>query len=407
MPEPAHDAVGVHAVDPDAVLAELGGEQPHLVGLVGLGRAVGDVVRAGEDRVLRGDVDDVAAHALVDHRLGRGPGDQEGALGHHVVLQVPVLLGRLQQRLADREAGVVHHEVDPAERQRRRVHGGLHGVRVGDVGDHRDRAVGRADACRRPRRRSSASRSATTTQAPSAASRSAMALPMPEPAPVTSATRAGQRLGLRHPLELGLLEGPVLDAELLALVDRCVRRDGLGAAHHVDGVDVELAGHAGGLLVLAEREHPDAGHQHDRRVGAAHGRAVRRPCCGRSRRRTPRGRRRAARAGGATVSSTLASRGQVDDQRAGPWCAGSGPGTRCPARPAASASRGTGTPAPRRCRCSGRAAGRRWTRGRGSPAPARPPWRAAPRRAAPRSPARPRRTARPCRARRGTSPRCG
>src|SRR6184192_4298148 len=59
---PAYDAVGVDAVDADAVLAQLGGEQPYLVRLVGLCRAVGDVVRPGEHRVLGGDVDDVAAH---------------------------------------------------------------------------------------------------------------------------------------------------------------------------------------------------------------------------------------------------------------------------------------------------------------------------------------------------------
>ena len=100
MPEPLHDAVGVDAVDPDAVLAELGGEQPHLVGLVGLGRGVGDVVRAGEDRVLRGDVDDVAAQPLVDQHLRGGLRDQERALGHHVVLEVPVRVGGLEQRLA-------------------------------------------------------------------------------------------------------------------------------------------------------------------------------------------------------------------------------------------------------------------------------------------------------------------
>src|SRR5689334_5840646 len=34
--------------------------------------------------------------------------------------------------------------------------------------------------------------------------------------------------------------------------DGCVGRDRLGAAHHVDGVDVELPGDAGGLLVRAE-----------------------------------------------------------------------------------------------------------------------------------------------------------
>ena len=42
----ADDAVGVDAVDLDPVLAEFGGEQPDLVGLVGFGGGVGDVVRA-------------------------------------------------------------------------------------------------------------------------------------------------------------------------------------------------------------------------------------------------------------------------------------------------------------------------------------------------------------------------
>ena len=86
---------------------------------------------------------------------------------------------------------------------------------------------------------------------------------------------SGERLRLRHPGELGFLERPVLDPELLGLGDRCVGRDRFGATHDVDGVDVELAGDAGGLLVRPEREHPDARHQHDRRVRAAHRRAVR------------------------------------------------------------------------------------------------------------------------------------
>ena len=116
--------------------------------------------------------------------------------------------------------------------------------------------------------------SATTTQAPSAARRMAIARPMPDPAPVTSATRAASGLGLGMPRELRLLERPVLDPELLRLRDRRVGRQGLGAAHDVDGVDVELAGDAGRLLVGAEPEHADPGHEHDRRVGAAHRRAV-------------------------------------------------------------------------------------------------------------------------------------
>ena len=48
----ADDRVGVDAVDPDAVLAEFGREQPHLVRLVGLGGAVRDVVGARRGRVL-------------------------------------------------------------------------------------------------------------------------------------------------------------------------------------------------------------------------------------------------------------------------------------------------------------------------------------------------------------------
>ena len=130
-----------------------------------------------------------------------------------------------------------------------------HGVLVGDVGGDADRHVRRrpssaAAACALAR-----SRSATTTQAPSAAIRAAMALPMPDAAPVTSAIRVASGLGLGIRGELGLLERPVLDAELLRLADRRVGRHRLGAAHHVDRVDVELAGHPRGLLVLAEGEH--------------------------------------------------------------------------------------------------------------------------------------------------------
>ena len=113
----ADHAVGVDAVDLHTVLPELGGQQPDLVGLVGLGGRVGDVVRAGEDRVLAGDVDDVAAEPLLDQHLRRRPGDQERALGHDVVLQVPVGDGGVEQRLGQRESSVVDHEIQAAEGQ--------------------------------------------------------------------------------------------------------------------------------------------------------------------------------------------------------------------------------------------------------------------------------------------------
>ena len=162
----------------------------------------------------------------------------------------------------------------------------------------------------------SPSTSATTTHAPSAARRWAMARPMPDPAPVTKAIARGERPRRRPALQLGLLQRPVLDAELLGLRDRRVGRDRLGAAHHVDGVDVELARHPGGLLVGAEREHADAGHEHDGRIGAAHRPGSRAGRGARSRRGSRRGRRRGARAAGRSTSSSGAVGGRSSDERA-------------------------------------------------------------------------------------------
>ena len=59
------------------MLAQLCRKQPHLVGLVRLGRPVGHVVRPGEDGILGHDVDEVTSESLEDHR-GRGsPGDEK------------------------------------------------------------------------------------------------------------------------------------------------------------------------------------------------------------------------------------------------------------------------------------------------------------------------------------------
>ena len=259
------------------------------------------------------------------------------ALRHDVVLQVPVLLGGLQQRLGDRQAGVVDHQVDA--RRRRAPRRGTPRRRPRRRSRRRRRRWPRRRR-RSPRRRrppSARSRSATTTQAPSAASRSAIALPMPLAAPVTSATRVASGFGFGIRGELGLLQRPVLDAELLALVDRRVGGDRLGAAHHVDGVDVELAGHPGGLLVRAEAEHARrpgtstiAGSAP--RIGGLSGVGV--PVV-------------VGRVVGAVLRvQLLQPRDDVLDRAraaagprpaAAPWCAGSGPGRTCPARPAAGA----------------------------------------------------------------------
>src|SRR3954447_19419 len=96
------DAIGVHAVDAYPVLAELGGEQSDLVRLVGLGRSVRDIVRAGEEGVLADDIDEVAAHRLVDEDACRLTRDEERSAGHHIVLEVPVTDCRLEEGLRDR-----------------------------------------------------------------------------------------------------------------------------------------------------------------------------------------------------------------------------------------------------------------------------------------------------------------
>jgi hypothetical protein len=99
----------------NAVSVLTGPDLSHLVGLVGLRRRVRDVVGAREDRVLRGDVDDVAAHALLDEDGGGRLGDEERALGHDVVLEVPVRFRRLEEGLGEGDARVVHDDVEPAE----------------------------------------------------------------------------------------------------------------------------------------------------------------------------------------------------------------------------------------------------------------------------------------------------
>jgi len=78
--------------------------------------------------VLRGDIDDAAPHLadrlLLDHLPHGALAAEEDAAevdGHD---RVPVLLLRLEQRLriTARDAGVVHHHVEPAAALYRRAH---------------------------------------------------------------------------------------------------------------------------------------------------------------------------------------------------------------------------------------------------------------------------------------------
>ena len=68
---------------------------------------------------------------------------------------------------------------------------------------------------------------------------------------------AGQRFRLRHALQLGLFEQPIFDVEGFLLRQADIGADAGGAAHDVDGVDVEFDGDARRRLVLGEGEHAD------------------------------------------------------------------------------------------------------------------------------------------------------
>jgi hypothetical protein len=203
------------------VLAQLRRQKADLMGLVRLGRPVGHVVRPGEDGVLRHDVDDVAAEALGDHRRRRGLGDEEAALGHDVVLAIPLRLGGLEQRLGDGQPGVVDHQVDPAEGEHRPVDGLGDQPRVGHVDPDTQRDVGPADLRRRRPRpfhvevghdHARPLRGEPGRDGPADAAGGAR----------DQGDAPGMPFRCGQPPELGLLERPVLDPELLALRDWAV-----------------------------------------------------------------------------------------------------------------------------------------------------------------------------------------
>ncbi len=84
-----------------------------------------------------------------------------------------------------------------------------------------------------------------------------------------------QRLRRRHAAQLGFLERPVLDAKGLLLIEATVAGQDGRAAHHADGVDVELRGDARLALRRGQCEHANTGPEHHHWVGAAHRRRVR------------------------------------------------------------------------------------------------------------------------------------
>ena len=98
----------------------------------GFAGAVGGAQRRGAQARDRGDVDDGAA-AGVAHQRRRGLRAQERAGEIDRQHARPVLVGDVEDRLEDGDAGIVDQRVEPAEFLRDGVEGAGHALRVGDV----------------------------------------------------------------------------------------------------------------------------------------------------------------------------------------------------------------------------------------------------------------------------------
>ena len=99
----------------DAALAILAGERDREILAGGVGRARADFPVGRLHAVIADQIDDAAA-ALLDHDRQRV--SQAAHVAHELELQAlfPVVLGQMLDHAAGRGAGIVDHNVDPAER---------------------------------------------------------------------------------------------------------------------------------------------------------------------------------------------------------------------------------------------------------------------------------------------------
>ena len=270
------DGVGVDRVDPDAGGGAFEGEAAGEVDLGRLCGAVGGGTRRGGEAVLGGDEDDRPPQPLRPEQAEGLAGDEEVAGGEDVDIARPHGERGVLDRGRGGDSGVGDQDVEPAKLGagggEARLDGGLVGhvdldrahlvvaeglgeARLGlverrlvDVGKHDAGAFLQQPQGNRPTD--------------------------PAAAAGDEGDASRHRLGPWHPLQLRLLQKPVLDVERLLLGQALVGVDGRGAAHHVDGVDVELGGDPRRRLVAGERDHAHAGHEVDDGVGVAHGRRV-------------------------------------------------------------------------------------------------------------------------------------
>ena len=159
------DHVGRDTVDADAVLPPLVGHRAHEVHEPGLGRAVRRVVRRAVEAAHRRDDGDATAAPLLDHAAARRARHVEVLREVAAQVELPVVVGHVDDRAPARGADHVDQHLEPAERVGRAVDDGLAVLALGDVagergGLHAERldlglhAPGRARGRgRRPRRR--------------------------------------------------------------------------------------------------------------------------------------------------------------------------------------------------------------------------------------------------------------
>ena len=83
-----------------------------------------------------------------------------------------------------------------------------------------------------------------------------------------------KRLASRLALEFCFLEQPVLDVKGRLFLERAVSGHPRGLTHHMDRIDIELAGNARRALVAGEAAEADTGDQVNDRIRIAHGRGV-------------------------------------------------------------------------------------------------------------------------------------
>src|SRR6266478_1772557 len=275
-PGAADDSVRVDHVDADPEWCALQRQAARQVDLGGLGGAVGGGAGRCGQRVLAAHEYDAATPPLLLQQPVDGARHEEVAGGQHVHVLAPQIERSLLHRGGRGDAGIGHDDVETAE--------ATHGVAEcghdrGLVDDVHDDAVDDvlAVAPRQVGHRLLQGAGVHVRQGDAGPLRQE-----PQRGGTADAAgaagdegdAAGQAPGLRHALQLGLLEQPVLDVERLLLGQAHVPIDGAGAAHDVDGIDVELPRAPGGGLVLGVGQHAHPGDEVDDRVGIAHRWAV-------------------------------------------------------------------------------------------------------------------------------------